>query len=250
MTAEQKERVAAFLGLTSDYLRNGYKTTCEPLSFMDDEEGAPAAPAPAKEAGAADSLEAAARDIAACASCSLAKTRTKTVPGEGAPHPLVAVVGEAPGAQEDALGKPFVGNAGRLLDRMLGAVNLSRTSNCFILNVVKCRPPGNRDPLPEEAGACEPFLSRQIALLRPRAILCVGRVPAQRLLKSAETIGKLRGRFFMYAGIPLLPTFHPSALLRDERLKRPAWEDLKALRGKLIELDEAYALEAQEPYAL
>lgn len=243
MTAEQKKYVAAFLDITGDYLRNGYKTPREALSFMDDGAAPPAPPA-------GDSLEAVVRDIAACAACRLAQTRNKSVPGEGAERPLVAVVGEAPGAQEDDWGAPFVGQAGQLLDRMLGAINLSRRRNCFILNVVKCRPPANRDPLPEEAAACEPFLSRQINLLQPRVILCVGRVPAQTLLKSAVGIGKLRGRFFLYAGIPLLPTFHPSALLRDQSLKRPAWEDLKILRDKLMELDGAYALETRESYAL
>jgi DNA polymerase len=116
---------------------------------------------------------------------------------------------------------------------MLGAINLDRKTNCFIANVVKCRPPNNRDPEQDEIAACAPFLQRQLALLKPRAILTVGRVPTQALLGTTEGISRLRGRFFEYQGIPLLPTYHPSALLRDEGLKRPAWEDLKQLRAFL-----------------
>ncbi|MDR1177616.1 MAG: uracil-DNA glycosylase, partial [Spirochaetaceae bacterium] len=129
--------------------------------------------------------------------------------------------------------------------RMLASIKLSREKNCFIANTVKCRPPNNRDPLPEESAACESFLARQIGLLRPLIILCVGRISAQTLLKSSEGIGRLRGHFAEYQGIPLLPTYHPSALLRDESLKKPAWEDLKLLREKLSDLDTAYAGECR-----
>ncbi|MDR2493803.1 MAG: uracil-DNA glycosylase [Spirochaetaceae bacterium] len=240
MTAEQKERVAVFLDRAADFLRHGYKTPRGQYDFKDREDVS----APGAEAG--DCLEKVAEAIAACAGCGLAGTRTKTVPGEGVRRPLVVVVGEGPGAEEDAWGKPFVGNAGQLLTKMLGAIRLSRERNCFILNVVKCRPPRNREPAPEEIAACGPFLSRQIALLEPRAILCVGRTPARTLLKSAEPIGSLRGRFFEYAGIPLIATYHPSALLRDQSLKRPTWEDLKKLRDRLAALDEGYAREARE----
>jgi len=150
------------------------------------------------------------------------------------------VIGEAPGADEDAKGEPFVGKAGQLLDKMLLSIGLSRFSNCFIANTIKCRPPQNRDPLPEEDAACSHFLQAQIDLLRPAAILAVGRVAAQHLLKTTDGINRLRGQFFDYQGIPLMPTFHPSALLRDESLKRPAWEDLKKFRGRLLELNPAY----------
>jgi DNA polymerase len=125
---------------------------------------------------------------------------------------------------------------------MLASIGLFRDKNCFIANVVKCRPPDNREPLPEEAAACLPFLSRQISLLNPRVILSAGRTATQTLLETAASLGSLRGRFTEYKGIPLLPTYHPSALLRDESKKRPAWEDLKVLRAKLSDLD--YALEA------
>jgi DNA polymerase len=163
------------------------------------------------------------------------------------------VIGEGPGADEDATGRPFVGRAGQLLDRMLdsrGRIGLSRNVNCYIANVVKCRPPGNRNPQPDEIAACVPFLIRQIKLLHPRIILAAGNTAAKTLLESTEGITRLRGRFAEFTGtsltrgefsIPLLPTFHPSALLRDESLKAPVWEDLKQLRAKLAALDEDYA---------
>jgi len=149
------------------------------------------------------------------------------------------VIGEGPGADEDATGRPFVGRAGQLLDKMLQSIGLSRNSNCFIANVVKCRPPGNRDPKPEELAACAHFLRRQIKLLNPKFILTAGRIAAQTLLDTGEPVGRLRGKFTdILAGekaIPLLVTYHPSALLRNEDLKRPAWEDLKLLRARLGE---------------
>jgi DNA polymerase len=182
-----------------------------------------------------DSLERIASEIARCTACRLASTRCNTVPGQGVPVPVVLVVGEGPGSEEDASGLPFVGPAGRLLDKMLQAIGLSRTTNCHIANVVKCRPPMNRDPAPDEEAACRGYLDRQIALLGPRVILCVGRVATQSLVGTKEGISRLRGRELSYAGIPLVATFHPSALLRDETLKRPAWEDLKRLRGILTD---------------
>ena len=126
-----------------------------------------------------------------------------------------------------------MGAAGQLLDRMLEAIGLSRSRNCFIGNVVKCRPPGNRDPLPDERAPCLPFLRRQIAVLKPRYILCLGRIATQTLLDTNEGISKLRGRFLEFEGVPLIATFHPSALLRDDQYKRPAWEDLKKLRERM-----------------
>jgi DNA polymerase len=158
------------------------------------------------------------------------------------------VIGEAPGAEEDASGRPFVGNAGQLLDRMLASVGLSRGKNCFIANTVKCRPPSNRDPLPEETAACSRFLAAQIRALKPRLILCAGRVAAQTLLKTGASMGSLRGSFVPYQAtadltIPLLATYHPSAILHDESYKRPAWEDLKLLRQRLAEMDPGYGAE-------
>ena len=150
------------------------------------------------------------------------------------------VIGEAPGHDEDVRGEPFVGAAGQLLDKMLASIQLSRHDNCFIANIVKCRPHGNRDPLPEEAAACASFLQAQIHILQPRSILTVGRIAVQNLLNTSTGINRLRGQFYEYNGIPLLPTYHPSALLRNEDLKRPAWEDLKLFRTKLLQLDPNY----------
>lgn len=199
----------------------------------EDRPAAPAAPGRPDGARDGDSLAAVAQEAARCRKCRLAAGRTRAVPGEGAPRPLVLVVGEGPGAEEDASGRPFVGPAGQLLDRMLAAIGLSRTENCYIANVVKCRPPMNRDPAPDEQAACLGYLERQVALLRPKAILAAGRVPAQALLGTKEGVGKLRGRVWDYNGLPLVASYHPSALLRNEELKRPAWEDLKLLKSLL-----------------
>jgi DNA polymerase len=248
MTKDDKTLLFRFLDLTDDYLRDGVKKAPRGYVFTDDnavQNQAPQSPA------AVDSLGAVAAEILVCSSCALSGGRTQAVPGEGVSSPLVLVVGEGPGADEDASGRPFVGKAGQLLDRMLAAVGLSREKNCFIANTVKCRPPGNRDPLPEETAACAPFLGRQLALLKPLVVLAAGRVAAQTLLGTSDPIGKLRGRFIEYKiaasgeTIPLLPTYHPSALLRDESLKRPAFEDLKLLMVELLSLNSAYAREVQ-----
>jgi uracil-DNA glycosylase len=178
-------------------------------------------------------LEAIAAAVRSCAACRLASTRKRAVPGEGAASPAVLVVGEGPGAEEDETGRPFVGPAGQLLDKMLASIGLDRRTNCFIANVVKCRPPRNRDPEPDEREACLGFLRAQAAALRPKAILCAGRVAAQALLGTNEGVGALRGSWREFEGLPVLVTYHPSALLRDESLKRPAWEDLKTLRDRV-----------------
>ena len=166
--------------------------------------------------------------------------RTNGVPGEGAARPLVLVVGEGPGRDEDLSGRPFVGPAGRYLDRWLAAIDLQRDRNCFIANVVKCRPPDNRDPRPEEASACLPFLRRQIRLLRPRALLSVGRIASQVLTgRPAAPLGALRGEVHHYQArglphpLPLVATYHPSAVLRDSSLRRPVWDDLRVLQRLL-----------------
>ena len=169
-------------------------------------------------------------EVLACRKCGLAVGRTKAVPGTGVVAPLVMVIGEGPGADEDRSGLPFVGAAGQFLDKWLQAVGLFRDKNAFIANIVKCRPPGNRDPEPEEISACLPYLERQIALVRPKAILAVGRIAARTLLGTTQGIGAIRGRRFDYRGIPLVATYHPSAVLRDMNLKRPVWEDLKLLK--------------------
>lgn len=178
--------------------------------------------------------------IAQCTSCVLCKTRINTVPGIGVTSPLVLVIGEGPGADEDKTGEPFVGKAGQLLDKMLAAIQLSRKDNCFITNIVKCRPPANRTPLPEEVQACAHFLKAQIDVLKPKMILALGNTALHNLLNTNAGIKKLHGKFFNYQNIPLLATFHPSALLRDESLKRPSWEDLKIFRSRLLEIVPNY----------
>ena len=185
-------------------------------------------------------IESIAQKIAACSRCPLSQQRKNVVPGEGVSQPLVLVVGEGPGADEDEQGRPFVGRAGQLLDKMLGAIGLSRGKNCFIANVVKCRPPMNRDPAPQEAAACRSFLDAQIHVLKPKMVLAMGRVALQNLLDTSIGINRLRGQIMDFKGIPFMATYHPSALLRDESLKRPAWEDLKTFRQKLLEICPDY----------
>ncbi len=164
--------------------------------------------------------------VLACQDCDLCQTRNRVVFGVGDEVADWLIVGEAPGEQEDLQGEPFVGRAGLLLNNMLAAAGLSRDS-VFIANVIKCRPPGNRDPNPQEVEACLGFLQRQIALIEPKIILVVGRVAAQTLLQSDAPVGRLRGRVHGYQGIPLVVTYHPAYLLRRPVEKRKAWEDLK-----------------------
>ena len=143
-------------------------------------------------------------------------------------------VGEAPGADEDRLGRPFVGRAGQLLDRMIVAMGLSPDKDVYVCNIIKCRPPNNRDPKPEEAANCAPYLQRQIALIQPKIILAVGRIAAQNLLQTDTPIGKLRGQVHRYRDIPLVVTYHPAYLLRTPGDKRKAWEDLKLARSLVL----------------
>ncbi len=188
---------------------------------------------PSSESGLGPELEALRARVLACESCGLSQGRQRAVFGQGVARPVVLVVGEGPGAEEDRQGLPFVGASGQLLDKMLASIGLSRGTNCYIANIVKCRPPNNREPLPGERAACLPYLREQIRLLAPKAILCAGRTAAQTLLGTTEGINRLRTRTHELGGIPLVATFHPSALLRDDTLKRPAWEDLKRLRDLL-----------------
>ncbi|QRQ88816.1 uracil-DNA glycosylase [Cupriavidus oxalaticus] len=164
--------------------------------------------------------------VAGCTACGLCQTRTNTVFGVGDRQAEWMLVGEAPGENEDLQGEPFVGQAGKLLDNMLGALGLARGRNVFIANVLKCRPPGNRNPQPAEVAQCEPFLRRQIALVRPRVIVVLGRFAAQSLLRTTTPIGKLRGTVHTYEGIPVVVTYHPAYLLRTLTDKARAWEDL------------------------
>lgn len=165
--------------------------------------------------------------VAACTRCEeLASTRTQTVLGVGDRQADWLFIGEAPGADEDRQGEPFVGRAGQLLDSMLFAIGLKRGQGVYIANILKCRPPGNRDPKPEEARACRAYLERQIDLIQPRIIVALGRVAAQNLLGSDEPLGRLRGKPLNYRDIPLVITYHPAYLLRQPADKRKAWEDL------------------------
>jgi DNA polymerase len=164
--------------------------------------------------------------VASCRECPLHAKRTNTVFGVGDESANWVFVGEGPGADEDALGDPFVGQAGKLLDSMLAAVHLKRGENVYICNVVKCRPPGNRNPEPDEMQKCEPFLQRQIELLAPRLIVALGRIAAQNLLARDASIASLRGRVHDYNGLPLIVTYHPAYLLRNLPDKAKAWEDL------------------------
>jgi DNA polymerase len=170
-----------------------------------------------------------------CTRCGLAKERTQVVFSDGSPTAQVAVVGEAPGANEDRTGLPFVGAAGKLLDLLLATVDLSREESVYICNVIKCRPPGNRNPLPDEIACCAPYLRKQLELVRPRALLAVGNFAAQLLVGRSEPLGKLRGRVYAYDGTPLVVTYHPAALLRSPSWTRPTWEDLQLLRRVLDE---------------
>ena len=165
--------------------------------------------------------------VAGCKRCGLRQGCTQTVFGVGNPEAQWLIIGEAPGADEDRQGEPFVGRAGQLLNAMLRAIGLQR-EEVFIANILKCRPPNNRDPKPEEAAACEPYLKRQIQLIKPRIILAVGRVAGQNLLKTATPIGQMRGKVYTYGEerIPIVVTYHPAYLLRSPREKRKVWQDL------------------------
>ena len=178
------------------------------------------------------SLKALAEIIEKCTRCPLYKTATHAVPGEGAAKADFMVVGEAPGANEDETGRPFVGQSGQLLTKILAAIDLQR-EDVFIANVVKHRPPGNRDPKPNEVEACSPYLARQIQLVKPKVILALGTFAAQTLLETKTPIGKLRGAVHRYHGVPLVVTYHPAALLRNPAWKRPTWDDVKLARRVL-----------------
>ena len=184
------------------------------------------------EAGAS-TYEELRREAVACTRCRLADGRSQVVFSDGNPAARVMVVGEAPGANEDRTGLPFVGAAGKLLDLLLAAVELSRKDSVYICNVIKCRPPENRNPRPDEIAACSPFLRRQIALVQPEAILAVGTFAGQLLSGQERPLGKLRGEVYAYEGTPLIVTYHPAALLRNSGWTRSTWDDLQLLRQTL-----------------
>ncbi len=202
-----------------------------------DREGVPAGgslpPDPLLAAHGGDkaaALAALCAEVLPCVKCPLHETRTHTVFGVGNPDADLVFIGEAPGQDEDLQGEPFVGRSGQLLTKILGAIGYAR-QDVYICNILKCRPPGNRDPLPAEVAACEPHLRRQLAILRPRAICCLGRVAGQTLLGTDASLGKLRQAVHFYAGIPVTVTFHPAALLRNPGWKRDTWDDVRRLRA-------------------
>ncbi len=176
------------------------------------------------------------REVSVCVKCPLHRTRTRTVFGEGSLKAKLLFVGEAPGSEEDRQGRPFVGQAGKLLTKIIEAMGMRR-EDVFIANVLKCRPPGNRSPLPEEIHSCEPYLIQQLESIRPRVICSLGKYATMVLLRKEEPISALRGNFYDYQGIPVLPTYHPAYLLRNPSAKKIVWEDMKKIKAKLESLE-------------
>ena len=193
--------------------------------------------APAESSSAIGvTLDELAREAATCRACRLCERRNHVVFGSGFPQADLMLIGEGPGAEEDRQGLPFVGPAGTLLTRILKAIELER-DQVYIANMVKCRPPGNRDPQPDEVAACRRFLDRQIAEVRPKVLVALGRVAAQALLEATDSLGRLRGRWHLVRDVPTRVTYHPAALLRNTGFKRPTWEDMQIVRDRLREAD-------------
>lgn len=186
-----------------------------------------------KNKNAKSDLEIFCKEINECQKCALGATRNKFVFGVGDPQANLILVGEAPGAEEDRLGEPFVGRAGKLLDKILAAIKRSRSKDVYICNVLKCRPPNNRDPLASEVEQCEPYLLKQIAIMRPKLIVALGRVAGTTLLKIEQPLKDMRGKLHDYFGTPLIVTYHPAALLRNSNFKTATWEDFKWIRSIL-----------------
>ncbi|MEK7823583.1 MAG: uracil-DNA glycosylase [Candidatus Eisenbacteria bacterium] len=187
-------------------------------------------------------LEQVAQEARACTKCGLCDTRTQAVPGVGTARSGIVFVGEAPGADEDRLGEPFVGRAGQLLDRIIKAMDDARLipnlpldrSTVYICNVLKCRPPENRNPLPHEVESCSPYLRRQLEAMKPKIICCLGKFAAELLVGAKGTIGGLRGKVYRYQGAKLIVTYHPAACLRNPAYKRPVWEDMQLLAREYL----------------
>lgn len=182
-----------------------------------------------------ESIESHGATICTCKLCPLGDSRNKFVYGVGNPNAKLMFIGEAPGAQEDLQGEPFVGAAGQLLDKILAAIQLSR-KDVYIANILKCRPPNNRDPLPTEIDQCLPYLHEQMRIIRPKLLCCLGRIAAQALLQTTTPLGKLRHTWHDYHGIPMQVTYHPAALLRFPQFKRDTWEDMKVLKARYDQL--------------
>jgi uracil-DNA glycosylase len=212
------------MGRSPSYL---FRTAC-PVEAAIVERSATAAPA----GGGRAALEDVRTELGDCRRCLLHGTRRHIVFGEGSPQAELVFVGEAPGADEDAQGRPFVGQAGQLLTKIIGAMGLRR-EEVYICNILKCRPPGNRNPQPDEITACEPFLIQQLRVIRPKVICALGTFAAHTLLKSEAPISVLRGQFHSYQGIPLMPTYHPAYLLRNPGAKKQVWEDVQMIMQAL-----------------
>jgi uracil-DNA glycosylase len=222
-------RYLADLGWSDLYLGPDRRATAAAVTAAG-EAGAEPAPAATRGVG----LDVLATEAAACTRCRLSEKRHKVVFGSGDPEARLMFVGEGPGAEEDRQGLPFVGRAGELLTRMVRAIDLRR-DEVYIANVVKCRPPGNREPQPDEVAACIGYLEAQIDAIRPQVLVCLGRVAAQTLLGNSWPVGRMRGQWFEVRGVATRVTYHPAALLRNAALKRPTWEDLQQVRDRLAQ---------------
>ncbi len=235
------------LNRVREYVQHGWRSREEPLPeglgtrppFAESEEAKRSAEAGSKGELSSEErrrrLDELATQVLSCRACRLCENRINAVPGEGVLDPRVMIIGEAPGAREDASGRPFVGPAGNYLDKWMAAIERQRGEDLFIGNIIKCRPPENRDPFPDEIATCIPYLHKQIELIRPRAILTVGRISTHILTGTEEGIGRLHGRLFRYMDVPLIPTYHPSGVLRNPKFRAPVWEDLKKLRALIEE---------------
>ena len=189
---------------------------------------------PHNSSGNKNALEEYRISICLCKECNLGETRKNFVYGTGDPNADLMLVGEAPGKDEDLKGEPFVGRAGKLLDKILLAINKKRGEGVYIANVLKCRPPNNRDPLPSEVNKCEPYLLKQIKIVKPKLIVALGRIAGKTLLKIDKPLKEMRGKIHSYNGTPLIVTYHPAALLRNSNFKKPAWDDFQWIRDQLI----------------
>lgn len=213
--------------------RRSEQTTMRELGLADgDAVDTLSGPASDDPAAALDALRA---EVLPCTACGLHTTRTNTVFGAGSPRADLMIIGEAPGRDEDLQGEPFVGRSGQLLTKILAAIGLAR-QEVYIGNILKCRPPDNRDPLPPEVLACEPHLRRQLAIIRPRVICCLGRVAAQTLLRTSTSLSRMRGDVHFYQDIPVMVTYHPAYLLRNPAAKRDTWNDVRKLRALMDKL--------------
>ena len=218
------------LGFT-DLLRPGAPAAPKPVESRVERDSL-AVSAPQATRAEDGSLASVAAEAAVCRACRLCETRKKVVFGSGSESARLMFIGEGPGAEEDKQGLPFVGPAGELLTKIIQAIDLRR-EDVYIANIVKCRPPENRDPEPDEVAACRGFLERQVAIIRPDLLVALGRVAAQSLLGNETPIGRLRGRWYTFAGVPMMVTYHPAALLRNAAYKRPTWEDMRQVRDRL-----------------